>query len=218
MTGEAGLWVHDPPGPLRGEGLSRLTRPQSQARTRERLLAAAREAFIENGFARTSLESIAEAAGFSKGAVYSNFESKDALFLELLEAKFAADGEEIGRLAAEHKDRDALLAAIRRYLEAHGDILDFTAAAVEFLSQIEGGSPVARRTAELYEAQRQATTRLAALASGRAPDDVRLQGFAAGLIALTLGLATQRTLDRDAVSIALWARLAHDYLRTLIDA
>jgi AcrR family transcriptional regulator len=208
----------DPTGTPRGKGLSRLTRPQSQAQTREKLLAAAREAFIRNGFARTSLEAIAEAAGFSKGAVYSNFESKDALFLELLEAKFAADGEEVGRLAAEHQDRRALLSAIQRYLEAHGDILDFTAIAVEFLSQIESGSPVARRAAELYEAQRQATTQLAVLASGRAPDDPRLQGFAAGLIALTLGLATQRSLDRDAVSIALWARLAHDYMRSLIEA
>jgi AcrR family transcriptional regulator len=181
------------------------------------LLAAAREAFIQNGFARTSLESIAEAAGFSKGAVYSNFESKDALFLELLEAKFAADGEEIGRLAAEHRDRTALLVAIRRYLETHGDILDFTKVAVEFLSQIQNGSTAARRASELYEAQRRATTRLAALASDRSPDDPRLEGFAAGLIALTLGLATQRSLDRSAVSIALWARLVHDYLRALID-
>jgi hypothetical protein len=89
--------------------------------------------------------------------------------------------------------------------------------AVEFLSQIESDSPVARRAAELYEAQRQATTRLAALASGRAPDDPRLSGFAAGLIALTLGLATQRGLDRGSVSVARWARLVHDYLRTLID-
>ena len=198
--------------------MSRLTRPQSQARTRERLLAAAREAFIRNGFARTSLEAIAEAAGFSKGAVYSNFESKDALFLELLEAKFAADGGEIGRLAAEHSDRAALLAAIRNYLETHGDILDFTMVAVEFLSQIESGSPVARRAADLYQAQREATTRLAALASGRSQDDPSLQGFAAGLIALTLGLATQRSLDRGAVDIALWARLAHDYMNMLIAA
>lgn len=202
---------------VEGGGLSRLTRPQSQARTRGRLLAAAREAFIRNGFARTSLEAIAEAAGFSKGAVYSNFESKDALFLELLEAKFVADGDEIGRLAAAHSDPEALLAAIRLYLEAHGDILDFTAVAVEFLSQVEEGSLAARRAAELYEAQRQATARLAALASGRAPDDPRLPGFAAGLIALTLGLATQRALDRSAVSVALWARLAHDYMQTLID-
>jgi AcrR family transcriptional regulator len=200
-----------------GGGLRRLTRSQSQARTRERLLQAAREAFLRDGFARTSVESIAEAAGLSKGAVYSNFEGKDELFLELLEAKFAADAEEMGRLAATHGDREKLRDAIQRYLEAHGDILDFTAVAVEFLSQIESGSAVARRTAELYEAQRQATARLAALASGGEAADSRLQDFAAGLIALTLGLATQRSLDRRAVSVALWARLVHDYLSRLAD-
>jgi TetR/AcrR family transcriptional regulator, transcriptional repressor of aconitase len=200
-----------------GGGLRRLTRSQSQARTRERLLQAAREAFLRDGFARTSVESIAEAAGLSKGAVYSNFEGKDELFLELLEAKFAADSEEIGRLAATHGDREKLRDAIQRHLEAHGDILDFTAVAVEFLSQIESGSAVARRTAELYEAQRRTTAGLAALASGRAAGDSRLQDFAAGLIALTLGLATQRSLDRRAVSVALWAQLVHDYLGALAD-
>ena len=39
--------------------------------TRERLLAAARELFRKQGYATTSIERIAEAAGYSKGAVYS---------------------------------------------------------------------------------------------------------------------------------------------------
>ncbi len=196
--------------------MTRLTRAQSQARTRELILAAARAAFIRDGFARTSLESIAEAAGFSKGAVYSNFESKDALFLELLEEKFAADSEAMGRLIATHVDRDDLLVAIESFLATHGDILDFTAVAVEFLSQIEAGSPAARKSAELYEGQRQSTARLAAFVAGMAPDDAGLREWAAGLIAMNLGLATQRSVDRSAVSVALWARLVRDYLGKLV--
>ena len=197
--------------------MTRLTRAQSQAQTRERVLAAARAAFIRDGFARTSLELIAEAAGFSKGAVYSNFESKDALFLELLEEKFAAENEEMGRLAGAYGERKDLLAAIQHHLEKHGDILDFTAIAVEFLSQLESGSAAARRSAKLYEGQRQSTTRLVAFVTGGSPNDGRLHDFAAGLIALTLGLAAQRSLDRGAVSVALWARLVRNALETLLD-
>jgi AcrR family transcriptional regulator len=46
----------------------------------ERILTAALEAFVENGFAATRLEDIAERAGISKGTLYLYFESKEALF------------------------------------------------------------------------------------------------------------------------------------------
>lgn len=51
---------------------------------RERLLDAAADEFTEHGFAAAKLQDIARRAGFTKGAVYSNFESKQALFAELL--------------------------------------------------------------------------------------------------------------------------------------
>ena len=50
------------------------------------ILAAARQLFAEQGYRGASLDEIAEVAGFSKGAVYSNWPSKEALFLELLDA------------------------------------------------------------------------------------------------------------------------------------
>jgi len=64
--------------------LARLTRSESQARTRHCLLQAAADLFRRDGYAITSVEKIAEAAGFTKGAVYSNFDSKEAIFLEVL--------------------------------------------------------------------------------------------------------------------------------------
>jgi AcrR family transcriptional regulator len=62
----------------------RLTREESKARTRADLLRAARRLFLRNGFVSTSLADIAEEAGLTKGAVYSNFASKEDLFLALL--------------------------------------------------------------------------------------------------------------------------------------
>ena len=52
--------------------------------TREHLLAAAEEVFAARGYHAASIDEIAAAAGFSKGAVYSNFESKEELFLALI--------------------------------------------------------------------------------------------------------------------------------------
>ncbi|WP_187289412.1 TetR/AcrR family transcriptional regulator [Xylanimonas cellulosilytica] len=52
-------------------------------RTRERLLDAAAQVFARVGFGGASVEAIAEAAGFTRGAFYSNFESKEELFLAL---------------------------------------------------------------------------------------------------------------------------------------
>jgi AcrR family transcriptional regulator len=67
--------------------MPRVTRAQRGARNRERVLAAARAAFGRKGFHGASLDEIAEEAGFSKGVVYSQFGSKDDLFLTLLERR-----------------------------------------------------------------------------------------------------------------------------------
>jgi AcrR family transcriptional regulator len=53
--------------------------------TREALIASAREVFAHRGFHAASLEEIAEAAGFTRGAVYSNFENKEELFFAVLD-------------------------------------------------------------------------------------------------------------------------------------
>jgi AcrR family transcriptional regulator len=63
----------------------RLTRDESKAKTRQELLRAANRLFLRNGYVATSLANIAEEAALTKGAVYSNFESKEDLFLALLQ-------------------------------------------------------------------------------------------------------------------------------------
>jgi AcrR family transcriptional regulator len=68
------------------EGRRRRTRAEARLETRDAILSAARRLFAERGYRGASLDEIAEVAGFSKGAVYSNWPSKEALFLELLDA------------------------------------------------------------------------------------------------------------------------------------
>lgn len=62
----------------------RLTREESKEQTRLRLLDAAQTIFMKKGFVAASVEDIAEAAGYTRGAFYSNFRSKPELLMELL--------------------------------------------------------------------------------------------------------------------------------------
>ncbi len=66
---------------------TRRSRDEQRARTRADLLEAAAEVFARHGYHGTSVDMVAEAAGYTKGAVYSNFSSKEDLFLALLEAR-----------------------------------------------------------------------------------------------------------------------------------
>ncbi|QEW04116.1 TetR/AcrR family transcriptional regulator [Microbacterium lushaniae] len=59
------------------------TTPRGREATRQRLLDAAAEVFAEVGLDATSVESVCERAGFTRGAFYSNFASKEEMFLEL---------------------------------------------------------------------------------------------------------------------------------------
>lgn len=64
------------------------------------MLAAARRVFLARGYASASLDAIAAEAGFSKGVVYSQFDSKAAMFLALLGARIGERAEQNERLAA----------------------------------------------------------------------------------------------------------------------
>lgn len=76
----------------------RLTREESRELTRGRLLDAAEEVFARRGFHGASVEEVAEEAGYSKGAVYSNFSGKEDLFFALLDRRTAQDPEQWERV------------------------------------------------------------------------------------------------------------------------
>jgi AcrR family transcriptional regulator len=79
----------------------RLSRAEQNDRNRALLLAAARRVFLERGYYAATLDQIADEAGFSKGAVYSRFDSKADMFLALLEDRIAERAAQNARLAAE---------------------------------------------------------------------------------------------------------------------
>src|SRR5262249_2852127 len=92
----------------------RLRRAAQVERNRELVLDAARRVFLARGYARASLEAIAEEAGFSKGVVYSQFAGKADLLLGLLERRIEERLAENARLAAQGVGLDGLRALMRR--------------------------------------------------------------------------------------------------------
>ena len=69
----------------------RMTREEAKAQTRQALLEAAAEVFAANGFHGASIDAVAEAAGYTKGAVYAHFRSKEDLYLALLDQHLAGE-------------------------------------------------------------------------------------------------------------------------------
>jgi AcrR family transcriptional regulator len=81
-----------------------LTRQEQQAQTRTSLLRSATRLFCKRGLEGTSVEEIASDAGYTKGAFYANFKSKEELFLVMLDEKFAAEIERIDEMLAGGED------------------------------------------------------------------------------------------------------------------
>jgi AcrR family transcriptional regulator len=88
------------------------SRTESQARTRQLVLEAAERLFLANGFGATSLEDIAREAGFSKGAVYSNFAGKTDLFFAIVEGQFEDLSAQLRAAVTAEEDPLAQLAAV----------------------------------------------------------------------------------------------------------
>jgi AcrR family transcriptional regulator len=72
-----------------------MTRREKQQQTRKSLLEAAVQLFCRHGLEGASVDEVAQAAGYTKGAFYANFKSKEELFLVMLDERFA---EELERL------------------------------------------------------------------------------------------------------------------------
>ncbi len=102
-----------------------------RTRTRQRLMASAITVFAERGVIGSSVEEICEAAGFTRGAFYSNFADKDALVLALIEQgvaeEYAAAEEAVTELKA-HGGRLAAADAVAQVLDRlnHGGRSDRT--------------------------------------------------------------------------------------------
>jgi AcrR family transcriptional regulator len=176
----------------------RLTRKQRQAHTRQRLMSSAATVAARRGLERASIDAVAEHAGFTKGAVYANFESKEALFLAILDAHFAERLEELDRILSTGDDPDrqareaaeAFIRAVAAEPEWQRLFLEFTV----YATRNEGF----RR--ELTRRHRMLRERIAELLSRRAErlgiePAVPLTDVATMAVAMANGMALEQMVE-----------------------
>jgi AcrR family transcriptional regulator len=204
------VWSSPPAADSPAAGpVPRLTRAERKELTRELLFDAAIEVFARKGYNGASLDDVAEAAGFTKGAVYSNFTRKSDLFRALLERESRRRGEGLAEVIAavplallpevagewlrrpdnEQRDRDTL-------------DLEFLLAAVRDPSLRPAMGQSRQALARVLE------EKLAKAPAGAFDGD----GLARLIVALSVGLLADRYLDPEGGQAELMARA----IRTLL--
>jgi AcrR family transcriptional regulator len=112
--------------------MSRLRRAEQVERNRELVIAAARRVFLAKGYTGATLEEIADDAGFSKGVMYSQFESKADLMMTLLERRIAERAADNARTTDKLGCRQAIRALVRATDRDQVDDPGWQALLVEF--------------------------------------------------------------------------------------
>ena len=201
----------------------RLTRAEAKAQTRQRLLDSAARVFAEKGFGGATLEEIAEAAGYSTGAMYANFGGKEQLFMEvvaahrsraaarrieqvsqILDEALAGDADPFGALTGmfvKAADRERELAPLQAefWLYAVRNPAAKKVIADSLSGQVDELEPVVARVLQRFGATPDAAPREVAVV----------------VLALFQGLARRRRLDPAAVPEDLLARALRWLLRGL---
>lgn len=189
----------------------RLTREESRQLTRTRVLEAAAKVFARDGFHETSVEVIAEEAGFSRGAVYSNFESKEDLFLALLNDRLEAETRLLQTIFAQAQTASARLKAMQEHTSLLNQDQTWCLLVMEFrLSALR--SPHLRvRLAEIDQARRRAVADLLTrhYQEQENPLPMLAEDFAAALLAQGDGLALHHLISPQAVPHDLFGTMLH---------
>jgi AcrR family transcriptional regulator len=196
-------------------------RQRQQAETRERLLGAAAEVFAERGYHAAKLEEVAGRAGYSTGAVYSNFSGKEELFLALADREVADRVAEIEAVAEAAEGGDQELIE-----EATGQFRDFIARDpawpllfYEFWSYGIRNPRLRQEFEERRCAVRDALARAIAAVTKRSGLKARYPGdqLATAVAAVINGLAFERVANPEAIpdelfSFVMWSLLGSAFV------
>jgi AcrR family transcriptional regulator len=196
----------------------RETRAQKQARTRAELLATATSVFARRGYQGASVEEIAEEAGYSHGAVYSNFDGKADLFLAVFEEYMAERARELAATQVDLTEDAPLEVRARaladQWMERFGRDRESFVLHMEFIAHAGRDPELAGRFGSRSAALREAVARYIASYQEEAgvelalpPDDLALI-----LRALGIGLAVEALIGPDAVRQSLYG----DFVELLV--
>lgn len=179
----------------------RMTREEKRAVTRERLLEAGAAVFAERGFYGASVEEIAERAGFTRGAFYSNFESKADLFLAILDVHIARDTKALEDALGDASQPNAFLNVLQRQAQRRQEAREWTLLWAEFWLHVMRHPELAPKLAARQAAVRQAIARLIERQCAQLGITVPIpaEQLAAVMLAVDDGLKLQEDLDPTAI-------------------
>lgn len=179
----------------------RLSREESRLQTRTHLLAAAKRLFVERGFGATSLRDIAAEAGYTQGAFYSNFASKEELFVELMRERSKTQVTDIARaLGDPSASAEAILNALDLWAQTLDAEPEWSVLGVEFKLQGHRNPAFAAASEALLNAHRDGLAwcieQIFARMKKVPPESPAV--LAAAFMGLSQGLALQRTMMSEA--------------------
>jgi AcrR family transcriptional regulator len=199
--------------------VSRLSlRDEQKALTRRRLLDSAEAVFARHGFHGASVEEIAREAGATTGALYSNFEGKEDLFLALFEERIATDiGDYSQIVAAGATFEEQARGAADHWMQILRKRPDYFPLLIEFWAYAIRVPRLRNRLADRFAALRSASARLVlegAERRGISPGAESGELLGTVINALGNGLALEKLVDPDAVPDALYG----DMLALILEA
>jgi AcrR family transcriptional regulator len=177
-----------------------LNRTLSQQKTRKALLTAAASLIAKNGYAGASVRDIASHAGFTQGAFYSNFESKDDLTLEVMRALFHETFDSAAAiLEAQPGDPDTLITNLKNWLETLTFGEEKSLLEIELNQHARRDAAFAKRYFALAREHEAKVSELLQkiVETGNARPNVPVAMVAQGLFALARGLMLTSRPDRD---------------------
>jgi AcrR family transcriptional regulator len=184
-----------------------LTREESRQVTRERLIAAAASVFAQRGFRGASVEEIATRAGYTIGALYSNFTGKEEVLLALLEQQVARIAARIVTAARGGQDpADKLRAGAREWMAFLDEEPELYALMVEFWTMWVRDEEQRPHHAKRFAAVRAYIGRLIQEKADEMGVAMRLppEHIGAVVMALADGLALQHLANPEAVPAELY--------------
>jgi AcrR family transcriptional regulator len=195
-----------------------MTRDESRQLTRRRLVDAAATVFAQRGYRRASVEEIASEAGYTIGALYSNFSGKDEVLLALLEREVGRIAERVVAAAqAEDDPVEKLRAAAREWMTFLDEEPELYALMIEFWTIWVRDEELRPRHAARLEAARSFIGSLIQEKADQMGIPMRLPAdqIGAAVMALADGLALQHLADPKAIPRDLFPSLLPLLIRAL---
>jgi AcrR family transcriptional regulator len=199
----------------------RLSRAERRQQTRQELVTAAEACFVTRGFHATSVDEVAERAGYTKGAVYSNFAAKEDLFFAVYQRRVEHALTEVAPGLRQAGAQPALDWLATTTIERRDRDDGWLAVFFEFWGHVVRHPELRERFAAIHarflELLAEAVQQLAQDRGLALPAEVTASQVALAWNAMEVGLGLERLTQPQTVDVALARRMGRLLLDAVLD-